>query len=208
MNLFKKFQRNNELKLKKEIAALKKSNKEKTEIIKNLEKFINMYERVIELGRQELIQANATLNAQNSVSEMTRQELITKDQIIDAQQHTLDLSTDERKEEEGIIEAWKSVIDLARKERMQSEEIIRALEQVGELSKLEKKQRDIEIEAMENTINYSAEQKFTYESTANAYEKIQALSDAEKLYILKLLNKKIRFDFKKLKKIFEANREE
>lgn len=208
MNLFKKFQRNNELKLKKEIAVLKKSNKEKTEIIKNLEKFISMYERVIELGRQELIQANAILNAQNSVSEMTRQELITKDKIIDAQQHTLDLSTDERKEEEGIIEAWKSVIDLARKERMQSEEIIRALEQVGELSKLEKKQRDIEIEAMENTINYSAEQKFTYENTANAYEKIQALSDAEKLYILKLLNKKIRFDFNKLKKIFEANREE
>ena len=206
MCIHKKIQRIKEL--KKQIDSLRKNDLEKTEIINTLEKFIEVYERVSEMSRQELIQANETLKAKDIVSEMTRQELINKDKIIQAQQSILEFSGDKKKEGESIIKAWHAVTDLARTERLEAQEVINALERIEELNIEEKKQKDQTIKAMELAMNFSRDEKLTYQNIEHAYRKIQVLSDVEKLHILELLNKRIRFDYEYLKKNYETPGEE
>ncbi|MBN2040260.1 MAG: hypothetical protein JW864_09480 [Spirochaetes bacterium] len=195
-------------KLKQEISGLKSALQEKDRFIDDLEICIEMYERVIEMSRKELLNANATVKAQGVVSEMTRQELMNRDNIIDALQSILDYSSKKRREEKSINEAWKAVIDLAGKERRDAEKIINALQNVEDFSARESKRKDLEIKALQDAINSSQGEKQAYEEIIHAYSRIQALADAEKLQILKMLNKRIRFDYENLKNNIDFTYEE
>ena len=70
--------------LEQEISDLRAALQDKNRYIDDLEICIEMYERVIEMSRKELLNANATVKAQGVVSEMTRQELINRDNVINA----------------------------------------------------------------------------------------------------------------------------
>lgn len=127
---------------KQRIKELEQKLKEKEDYINHLEMVSEAYSKLEALAREERIDADRTIQAQEIIQDLMREEKKMADQTIHAHEQVEDLAREEKRQAVETIRAMENVEQLAQREKYDAERLLQAQQQVASLSVDELMQRD------------------------------------------------------------------
>lgn len=142
---------------------------------------IQAEEMLGDLRRNELMDAQEVMKAQEAVLNFSSDELKGANKIIDATEKVQELSRTEALKLHNVMNAQEAVLDYSSSELDDANKIINATEKVQELSREEALELHDVMEAQEAVIDYSTDELKGANKIIDATEKVQELSRSEAL---------------------------
>lgn len=158
------------------IKQLEKKLSKKMEYISHLERVNDAHGQVEELSRNELLDADKTIKAQETVQDMMQRERVDADKIIQAQEIVQEMMAKEKIDADDIIKAHERVQDLMAREKRLADDTIRAHENVEHLALEEQLQAERTIKAFEQMGALSTLEKQEAEQIIRARERLSTLT--------------------------------
>ena len=156
------------------LARLKSRIRVQEDYIAHLERVSEAYTRLDELSREELIEADQIIRAQEIIQEMLREEKKDAVETIHAHESVHELMSEEKKMADMTIRAHEQVEALAAREKKEAIETIRALHSIEELAARERQEAYSFIEAQDKVSQLSMQELVERDKALHAILKVNS----------------------------------